>query len=68
MANAIKAAVANATTDLGFLRLEEKSFAAAPQKVRLTLQTTRDDDIFAIGDCAECPWPGHARPVPPRLP
>jgi len=35
-------------------------------KVRLTLQTTRDDDIFAIGDCAECPWPGHARPVPPR--
>lgn len=35
-------------------------------KVRLTLQTTRDDDIFAFGDCAECPWPGHARPVPPR--
>jgi NADH:ubiquinone reductase (H+-translocating) len=35
-------------------------------KVRLTLQTTRDDDIFVIGDCAECPWPGHARPVPPR--
>jgi NADH:ubiquinone reductase (H+-translocating) len=35
-------------------------------KVRLTLQTTRDDDIFAIGDCAECPWLGHARPVPPR--
>jgi NADH dehydrogenase len=35
-------------------------------KVRLTLQTTRDDKIFAIGDCAECPWPGHTRPVPPR--
>ena len=35
-------------------------------KVRLTLQTTRDDAIFAIGDCADCPWPGHARPVPPR--
>src|SRR5262245_28697622 len=23
--------------------------------VRQTLQTTRDDDIFAIGDCAQCP-------------
>jgi NADH dehydrogenase len=34
--------------------------------VRPTLQTTRDDDIFAIGDCAECPWQGHDRPVPPR--
>jgi len=34
--------------------------------VRRTLQTTRDDDIFAIGDCAACPWPGHDQPVPPR--
>jgi NADH dehydrogenase len=34
--------------------------------VRPTLQTTRDDDIFAMGDCAECPWSGHDRPVPPR--
>jgi len=25
--------------------------------VRPTLQTTRDDDIFAIGDCAACDWP-----------
>jgi NADH dehydrogenase len=24
------------------------------------LQTTRDDDVFAIGDCAACPWLGHA--------
>src|SRR5204862_4371369 len=32
--------------------------------VRATLQTTRDDDIFAIGDCAACPWPGHPNPVP----
>ena len=31
-----------------------------------TLQTTRDPNIFAIGDCAACPWPGHAQPVPPR--
>lgn len=31
-----------------------------------TLQTTRDPDIFAIGDCAECPQPGTAVPVPPR--
>jgi len=29
-----------------------------------TLITTRDPDIFAIGDCASCPWPGHDRPVP----
>jgi NADH dehydrogenase len=31
-----------------------------------TLQTTRDANIFAIGDCAACPWHGHDRPVPPR--
>jgi NADH dehydrogenase len=31
-----------------------------------TLQTTRDPDVFAIGDCAGCPRPGHATPVPPR--
>jgi NADH dehydrogenase len=30
------------------------------------LQTTRDPNIFAVGDCAACPWPGHATPVPPR--
>jgi NADH dehydrogenase len=34
--------------------------------VRPTLQTTRDDAIFAFGDCAACPWPGHDTPVPPR--
>jgi NADH dehydrogenase len=31
-----------------------------------TLQTTRDRDVFAIGDCARCPQPGSDRPVPPR--
>ena len=31
-----------------------------------TLQTTRDPDVFALGDCAACPWPGHPAPVPPR--
>ena len=31
-----------------------------------TLQTTRDSDIFAIGDCAACPRPGFTQPVPPR--
>jgi NADH:quinone reductase (non-electrogenic) len=31
-----------------------------------TLQTTRDPDVFAIGDCAAVPWRGHADPVPPR--
>jgi NADH dehydrogenase len=34
--------------------------------VHQTLQTTRDPDIFAIGDCACCPWPEHAPCVPAR--
>jgi NADH dehydrogenase len=34
--------------------------------VRQTLQTTRDENIFAIGDCAACPWPEKATNVPPR--
>ncbi|KAA9001212.1 NAD(P)/FAD-dependent oxidoreductase [Affinibrenneria salicis] len=33
--------------------------------VEPTLQTTRDPNIFAIGDCASCPQEG-GRPVPPR--
>ncbi|MFN3586928.1 MAG: NAD(P)/FAD-dependent oxidoreductase, partial [Moraxellaceae bacterium] len=31
-----------------------------------TLQTTRDDNIFAFGDCASCQLPGMERPLPPR--
>jgi len=34
--------------------------------VRTTLQTSRDEAIFAFGDCAACPWPGHQGIVPPR--
>jgi NADH:ubiquinone reductase (H+-translocating) len=34
--------------------------------VEPTLRTTRDPDVFAIGDCAACPRPGHSAPVPPR--
>jgi len=34
--------------------------------VRPTLQTTRDDRIFALGDCCYCLLPGSDRPVPPR--
>ena len=34
--------------------------------VRPTLQTTRDDRIFAIGDCCAYTPPGASRPVPPR--
>jgi len=37
--------------------------------VRATLQTTRDPDVFAFGDCAACPWPEAGRAgatVPPR--
>jgi NADH dehydrogenase len=31
-----------------------------------TLQTTRDVDVFALGDCAACAWPGRGHDVPPR--
>jgi NADH dehydrogenase len=31
-----------------------------------TLKVTRDEHIFALGDCAACPQPGGDRPVPPR--
>ncbi|MDE2258738.1 MAG: NAD(P)/FAD-dependent oxidoreductase, partial [Betaproteobacteria bacterium] len=35
--------------------------------VQPTLQSTRDDRIFAIGDCAAAPWLGHeGKWVPPR--
>ena len=40
--------------------------------VKPTLQTTRDDAIFAFGDCAACEWKDHTAPngqpalVPPR--
>ncbi len=33
--------------------------------VKPTLQATRDDDVFAIGDCAAAPWI-DGRTVPPR--
>ncbi len=31
-----------------------------------TLQTITDPDIFALGDCASCPWPSTGKSVPPR--
>lgn len=34
--------------------------------VHPTLQTTRDENIFALGDCAACPWLGKEGNVPPR--
>ncbi|MEO5699086.1 MAG: NAD(P)/FAD-dependent oxidoreductase [Casimicrobiaceae bacterium] len=37
--------------------------------VDVHLQTSRDPDIFALGDCAACPWPDAGKPgaiVPPR--
>lgn len=34
--------------------------------VRQTLQSSVDDDIFAMGDCAACPWPEKDGFVPPR--
>ncbi|HBZ98159.1 MAG TPA: FAD-dependent oxidoreductase, partial [Pseudomonas sp.] len=30
------------------------------------LQSTRDENIFAFGDCAACPQPDSDRNVPPR--
>jgi len=34
--------------------------------VDATLQTTRDSNIFAIGDCCSCPWLGREAKIPPR--
>jgi NADH dehydrogenase len=34
--------------------------------VEPTLQVKGDADVFALGDCAACPWAGRDRPVPPR--
>ncbi len=34
--------------------------------VKPTLQTTKDDNVFAIGDCAYCVLPGDEKPLPPR--
>lgn len=34
--------------------------------VKQTLETTMDDAIFALGDCAACPIPGSDKTVPPR--
>mgnify|MGYP002622361709 CR=1 FL=1 len=48
--------------DLGGLETTRSNqLAVAP-----TLQTTRDAGVFAMGDCASCPWPGREHPVPPR--
>ncbi len=33
-----------------------------------TLQTTRDPDVFAFGDCAAVPWIGHAPSASPEGP
>ena len=35
-------------------------------KVGLTLQSTVDENVFAFGDCAECPRVDADMPVPPR--
>ena len=34
--------------------------------VQPTLQTSRDENIFALGDCAACAWPEKGGFVPPR--
>ena len=35
--------------------------------VQDTLQTTRDPDIFAFGDCAAAPWVGQGTPASPKF-
>jgi NADH dehydrogenase len=39
--------------------------AAGQIVVDTTLQSVSDPAIFALGDCAACPWPGHDRLLPP---
>jgi NADH dehydrogenase len=34
--------------------------------VEPTLKVTRDENIFALGDCASCLLPGEDKPLPPR--
>ncbi|MFO1073209.1 MAG: NAD(P)/FAD-dependent oxidoreductase [Geminicoccaceae bacterium] len=34
--------------------------------VDTAMRTTRDPDVFAIGDCAACQLPGQDQPLPPR--
>lgn len=34
--------------------------------VKQTLQTSEDDNIFALGDCAQCEWKEMSSYVPPR--
>ena len=34
--------------------------------VHQTLQSTRDPNVFAFGDCAACPWPEKKSWIPPR--
>ena len=34
--------------------------------VTQSLQTTRDPNVFAFGDCAACPWPEKNGWIPPR--
>lgn len=48
--------------DLGGL----ESTASVQLVVRPTLQSSRDERIFVLGDCCSCLLPGASRPVPPR--
>jgi len=48
--------------DIGGLETNRINQLAVAQ----TLQTTRDENIFAFGDCASCPWPEKKNSVPPR--
>ncbi len=47
--------------DLGGLEINNINQLVVQQNLK-----TSDENIFAIGDCAACPWPGHDANVPPR--
>ncbi|MDH5526707.1 MAG: NAD(P)/FAD-dependent oxidoreductase [Nitrospirota bacterium] len=46
-------------------RLDLETNRAGQLVVKDTLQTTHDPDIYALGDCAACPFPATGRNVPP---
>lgn len=48
--------------DLGGLEVNRINQLVVTQ----TLQTTEDENIFALGDCAQCEWPEMSSYVPPR--
>lgn len=49
-----------------FQELEGLEINHVNQLVVTQALETSDSNIFALGDCSACPWPGHESTVPPR--